>query len=130
MQPKETRPEQAADASFLMKERLRADLRSAMRARSPHEVRALRALLTAIDNAQAVPVGHAHERYKVRPFGDASVEVPRLPLGKDDIQRILRKELEVRSSAAAELERCGKSDAAAEARAEAAVIGRYAIQPA
>jgi len=125
MQTKETRAKHVFDASLLMKERIRTDLRSAMRNRSSLEVRVLRALLTTVDNAQAVRVGEVHVRYRVRPFGDESTEVQRVPLTKDGIRTIIENELRFRYSAAAELERCGKSDAASEARAEAAIIARY-----
>ena len=125
MQTEGTRAKHVRDASLLMKERIRTDLRSAVRSRSSLEVRALRALLTTIDNAQAVRVGEAHVRYRVRPFGDESTEVQRVPLTRNDIRTIVKNELRLRYSAAAELERCGKSDAASETRAEAAVIACY-----
>jgi len=125
MQSEETRAKHVVDASLLMKERIRTDLRSAMRSRSSLEISALRALLTTIDNAQAVRVVGAHARYKVRPFGDESTEVQRVTLTRDDIRTIIQNELRLRYSAAAELERCGKSDAASEARTEAAIIARY-----
>ena len=101
------------------------DLQSAMRARSSREVMVLRALLTAIDNAQAVPVGEAHVQNRVRPFGDGSAEVPRASLTGDDIRMIIENELRLRYSAAAELECSGKTNAASETLAEAAVIARY-----
>jgi uncharacterized protein YqeY len=125
METEKNRAKHVVDASLLMKERIRIDLRSAMRSRSSLEVRVLRALLTTIDNAQAVRVGEAHVRYRVRPFGDESTEVQRVPLTSDGIRTIIENELRLRYSAAAELERCGKSDAASEARAEAAIIARY-----
>lgn len=121
----ETRAKHAVDASLAMKKRIRTDLQSAMQARSISEVRVLRSLLTAIDNAQAVRVGGAHIRYRVPPFGDRSTEVPRVPLTAEDLRKIIESELELRHSAAAELECCGKSDAASEARTEAAVLARY-----
>lgn len=39
-----------------MRERLRRDLRRAMTQREPSTVRAIRSLLSAIDNAEAVPM--------------------------------------------------------------------------
>jgi len=125
MQSEESNARNTVDASLSMKERIRTDLRSAMRVRSSLIVRTLRSLLTAIDNAQVVPVGDAHVRYKVRPFGDGSAEVPRIPLTEDEIRIIVENELSLRYAAADELERCGKSQEASETREEAAVIGRY-----
>jgi uncharacterized protein YqeY len=125
VQSKETRVTHTVDASLAMKERIRTDLRSAMLAGSSLEVGVLRALLTAIDNAQAVPVGDAHVRYKAQPFGTGSAEVPRARLNEDDVRMIIENEMRVRYSAAAELERCGKSEAAFEARTEASLIARY-----
>jgi uncharacterized protein YqeY len=125
VQSKETRAAHTVDASLAMKERIRTDLRSAMLAGSSLEVGVLRALLTAIDNAQAVPVGDAHVRYQAQPFGTGSAEVPRARLNEDDVRMIIENEMRVRYSAAAELERCGKSEAAFEARTEASLIARY-----
>jgi len=124
-QREETNSRSAVDAALSMKERIRADLRFAMRARSSLVVTALRALLTRIDNSQVVPVGDAHVRYRARPFGDGSAEAPRVPLTDEDIRVIVENELRLRYTAAAELESCGKSQAASEAREEAAVIARY-----
>ena len=54
-----------------------------------------------------------------------STEVLSVSLTAHDLRMIVEKELRLRYSAAAELERCGKSDAASETRAEAAVIACY-----
>ena len=113
------------NAALSIKKRIQADLRSAMQARSTLTIRARRALLAAIDNAQVVPVGYARVRYRVRQFGDGSAEVPRLPLGEDDIQKVVENELRLCYSAADELERRGKFQAASQTREEAAVIARY-----
>ena len=61
-----------------LKERLRADLKAAMQARASDEIRLLRTLIAALDNAEAVPGtpgGYVH-----RAFGDAGAEVARLEL--------------------------------------------------
>jgi uncharacterized protein YqeY len=125
MQSKKTRLTPTVDVSLSTKERIRTDLRSAMRAGALLEVRALRALVAAIDNAQAVPVGDLHARYVVHRFGDSSAEVPRVRLTEDDIQTIIEKEMQLRHAAACELERCSKSEAASEAREEADILARY-----
>ena len=68
------------DAGSVMKARPRADLRAALKAASRTEVRTIRALITAIDNAEAPPVP-ASETAKVQHrFRSESAEVERLLL--------------------------------------------------
>jgi hypothetical protein len=88
-------------------------------------VRVLRALVAAIDDAQAVPPGEQHARYVVHAFGDRSAEVPRLRLTEEDVRRLLAHEAAARTSAAAEMERLGQNDRAKELHKETAVIASY-----
>jgi len=113
------------DPAEAIKSRLRADLRSAMIAKDALRVRALRALIAAVDDAQAVPPAAGQPRYVVHAFGDRSVEVPRLRLTDDDVQRLLRHEAAARTSAAEEMERLDQNERAQELRLEAAIITRY-----
>jgi hypothetical protein len=113
------------DAAEVMKSRLRADLRSAMLAKDPLRVRVLRALVAAIDDAQAVPPGEQHQRYVVHAFGDRSAEVPRLRLAEEDVQSLLAREAAARTSAAAEMERVAQNDRAQDLSKEAAIIASY-----
>jgi len=53
------------------------------------------------------------------------VEVPRLRLTDDDVQRLLRHEAAARTSAAEEMERLDQNERAQELRLEAAIITRY-----
>ena len=120
----------SADAALAMTERLRADLKTAMRARANDETRVVRALLGAIDNGQAVPLDPSRKPADSGIFGDSANEVPRRILTPDDMAALLAREIEERETAAAEMERLGQSDRAAMLRAEAAIVQRYCSDPA
>lgn len=113
------------DAAAAMKARIRLDLTAAMKARRAAETGVLRALLAALDNAEAVPVGQAHDRHVVRAFGDPSAETPRLLLNEADVRRLLQREAAEREDAAIELERLGELDDAQRLRREASLVERY-----
>lgn len=115
-----------SDAATSLKSRIRADLTAAMKARDNEETRLLRALLAALDNAEAVSAGTAHDRYQVRMFGDSSVEVPRRVLSEGDIRDLLLRETTERDAAARELERLNQQSEADRLRNEISLIGRYA----
>ncbi|HVU20239.1 MAG TPA: hypothetical protein VHE09_05865 [Rhizomicrobium sp.] len=117
-----------SDAATLLKSRIRADLTAAMKARDNAETRLLRALLAALDNAEAVSVGAAHDRYQVRMFGDASVEVPRRVLSEADVRDLLLRETAERGAAARSFERLGQQNEAERLRNEIALIGRYSLR--
>jgi uncharacterized protein len=108
-----------------LKERLRGDLKAAMQARASGEVRLLRALIAALDNAEAVPGGALVEKYVPRAFGDSSGEVARLELDAGAVTRLLAAEVEARLAAAADYERHGEVAEAARLRGEADLIARY-----
>ncbi len=108
-----------------LQSRLRADLMNAMRGRRTVEIRALRSLIGAIDNAQAVPLGDGHDKYVVRPFGEAGVEVPRLELNVTSIAALLQSEASERQKSAEVLEVLGQVERAQQLREEAAVVSRY-----
>ena len=101
------------------RERLRDDLKAAMRARNEADVRALRALGAAIDNAEAVPLGDE----ALRRFGDG--EIARRELSDADIAGLLARERDERLDAAAEFERLGEASEAERLRSEAALIASY-----
>ncbi|MEP9366893.1 hypothetical protein [Xanthobacter sp. VNH20] len=113
------------DEAEALKARLRKDLRDAMVAREPVRVRVLRLLVGALDNAQAVPVASEQKNYVVRPFGDPSVEVPRLSLTPDAVSILLESEIAARHAAAAELAGVGRLEQADVLREEARIIGAY-----
>ena len=108
---------------------LRADLRTAMRERKAAEVTALRELIAAIDNAQAVPVGDRHSTYVFHAFGDGAVEVPRRVLGKDELRGVVEAEIRSRSDAADDYRRLGRGDKAQDLSHGAQILGRYLDPP-
>lgn len=109
-------------SAVALKERLRADLKAALRARSTGEVRLLRTLIAALDNAEAVA---GESKYVPRAFGDPSGERARLELDDAAVSRLLAAEAEARLAAAADYERHDAAEEAARLRAEAAAIARY-----
>ena len=118
-------PARVEDAADAAKARLRDDLGSAMRARDARRTAVLRAVIAALDNAQAVPAGERHVRYVERAFGDPSGEVPRLCLDAADVRALLEGEVANRRNAADEFERLGHPERAIELRAQATIVARY-----
>jgi uncharacterized protein YqeY len=108
-----------------LQSRLRADLKTAMRERAATEMRVLRALLAAIDNAQAVPVGDRHDTYVPHAFGDAGVEIARLDLSADALEALLQRERQERIGTAEQMTALGQSDRARGLQEESAIVGRY-----
>jgi len=112
----------APDAAQALRQRLRADIKAAMQARDGTGTRLLRALLAAIDNAQAVP---AEPPALPNRFGQGTSEVPRRALTEATLHAVLAAEIAERERAADEIARHGRPDDAARLRAEAAVVRRY-----
>jgi uncharacterized protein YqeY len=108
-----------------MKARLRADLRTAMKDRCIMEARVIRALVAAIDNAEAPPVPERQTALALDSFRTRSAEVDRLVLSRDQVRDVLLTEIHERERAAAELERLEMMDRAETLRAEALVARRY-----
>lgn len=108
-----------ADAADALRERLQADLRSAMRARALAEVSVLRALIAAIDNAGAVPPPP-----KTEPIQS---EVERRFLNRDDIQALLRREVDVRRHATDQFRTLGRAVEAEAAKFEMDIVSRYLL---
>lgn len=104
-----------------LKERLRTDLKDALKAGRKDEVSLLRALLAAIDNAEAPPRTDAELRYDPA----AASEIERLDLLPGQLRRLLLDESEARMQGAAEMERIGRPDRAAALEAEAQLVRRY-----
>lgn len=113
------------DEIHIFLNQMKNDLRSAMLARQTEQVSVLRALIAAVDNSQAVPVGEMHDKYVVRAFGDKSVEVPRRALSIADLRAILVDEIAARRNAADEYARVDRPDAAERLVREAGIIDRY-----
>lgn len=81
---------------------MRADLLAAMKDKRSAEVRTIRALIAAVDNAEAPPM----------PAGNNSTEVERLLLSDADVRDVLLRELNEHETAAAEMEKLGARNAA------------------
>lgn len=112
------------NAGETTKATLRADLRQAMKEGRSDEVKVLRALIAALDNAEAPAV--ASRALAVEQMGGlGSSEVQRLALDAERVWSILEAQQAEREAAALELDRVGRGDLAEASRAEAAVIRRY-----
>lgn len=112
------------NAGQQMKTRMRADLRDAMKGGRPEEAKVIRALIAAIDNAEA-------PRQTVRPasdqlrFLDGSAEIARLSVNHDKVRSILLVEQREREHAATEMMRLGRPDDAETLCRQAVLIERY-----
>jgi uncharacterized protein YqeY len=100
--------------------RMRADLLTARKARDKLTEVALKRALAAFENAAAPPAEEKANMFSVGPR-----EVPRLELTADDYVRIIEAELAEAEAAAQQYEAGGRADAAAQLRAESAVLARY-----
>jgi uncharacterized protein len=109
-----------------LEQRLRAELRTAMRDRDAVAVSALRSTLGALANATAVPgvplSGGADQHVAGSVVGVGAAEAPRRELTDADAVAIVRAEIAERHAAAAQY---GASAAADRLRAEAAVLTRF-----
>lgn len=94
-----------------LRERLRAALKPAMKARDRSAVAALRSVLGAIDNAEAIDAPEVKAgALEDSAVGLGAAEMPRRELSEDDIAAIVRREIDERRSAAAEYGRLGQSE--------------------
>ncbi|MEX0957374.1 MAG: hypothetical protein WDZ83_19435 [Rhizobiaceae bacterium] len=117
--------EPSDDAGSEMKALMRADLVSAMKAGRTAETKLLRALVAAIDNAEAPPLDPDRKAADQHQFRDGSAEIRRLGLDGAAVRAILEAEMHDRESAAAEMDRLNRQDRAAALRAEALLVRRY-----
>ena len=105
-----------------LKLRLRADLKAAMHARSADEVRLLRTLIAALDNAEAV--AEPSRAFGSRKFGDPSGEVARREIDARALDALLLAEIDARLSAVEDYERHQQDAEAARLRHETELIAR------
>lgn len=108
-----------------LRERLRAALPTAMKARDRTAVSALRSTLSAIDNAEAVDRPAGVDRglaIEQSAVGVGATEVARRELSDDDVEHIVRAEIAERETAAAGYAESGRVEPAERLRAEAAVL--------
>jgi len=103
-----------------LKERLRADLKAAMRERQPGDVSVIRNLIAAIDNAEAIPIDGLEERLRQR---EDVGEVARRELDAAALDAVLAKECETRLAAAEDYARHGRD--AARLRRQAEMVSGY-----
>ncbi|MEV6323613.1 hypothetical protein AB0M45_20825 [Nocardia sp. NPDC051787] len=106
-----------------LRERLRAGLSAAMRARDRAGVSALRSALGAVDNAEAVDVAeHRAGALEHSATGLGVAEVERRELTEQDVERIVRAEVTERLTVAEQYESLGRTDRAATLHAEAKAL--------
>ena len=109
-----------------MRTDLRRDLTSAMRARDRAAVSALRSALSAIENAEAVPIEQRSPADGVGPVaGAGATDVARRELTDADVLAIVEREAGDRTDSAEQYDRLGQHDHAQRLRAEADVLSRY-----
>lgn len=113
------------DAAGELKARLRTDLLAAMKNRQSTEAGVIRALVAALDNAEAPPLPARSSSAEPHRFRSGAAEVERLRLTRADVHRVVSAEIQEREQAAAELERVGMADRASALRAEALTVKRY-----
>ncbi|MCE4941650.1 hypothetical protein LVX13_00645 [Streptomyces albulus] len=103
-----------------------------MRARDKVALSALRATLSALDNAEAVPVAEAELRgvaLEAAPVGAGATEALRRELSDREVLDIVRAEAGERLDVTAQLTGPAQADRAARLRAEAAVLLRMVDGP-
>lgn len=113
------------DAATVMKTRLRADLLAAMKAKRMADVPVLRALIAAVDNAEAPPAREGQPGVLNDDFLSGSAEVRRMVLSQDDVRAVIDADAREREQAAAQFDSLGKSDMAETLRAGAELARRY-----
>lgn len=111
-----------ANAEIPLYERLKADLRVAMKARQHTTVTTLRSLLAAIDNAGAVELDAV-----AKPVVGRSGDVPRRMLTAGQVQAILQSEIAECQAALAEYQGLGKHEEVDRLDAALQVLARYLI---
>ncbi|MEZ4660200.1 MAG: GatB/YqeY domain-containing protein [Caldilineaceae bacterium] len=105
-----------------IREKMKADLTRAMKARQPEAVDGLRAVLAAIDNAEAVPVEQAAW---AEPVMGQRTEVPRKELSAEDTRQIIQREVDERRAASVKYASLGLADEAARLARVADLIAGY-----
>jgi uncharacterized protein len=113
------------DAAAGMKSLLRRDLGKAMKAGRRSEAALLRALIAAIDNAEAVaPSSDGQPGYR-NEFHEGTAEVPRRQLSRAEVRAVLEAEIASRAEASEAFERFGRGQDAATMRADLRAARRY-----
>lgn len=110
------------DVGRRFREAVGRDLLAARKARDEVRTRALRSLLAAVDNGEAVP---APQIYDPAQPGLGMTEVPRLQLDAATVHGLVATEIRERREAAAGYRQDGQTAAAATLEQEAAIIEAY-----
>ncbi|MGY0500688.1 hypothetical protein ACWZHB_19555 [Nocardia sp. FBN12] len=106
-----------------LRERLRAALQPAMKARDLGAVSALRSALAAIDNAEAIDAGEVKAgAVEDSAVGLGAAEALRRELTEVEIEAIVRREIDERRVAATEYGRLGATDRRDRLTAEAETL--------
>lgn len=105
------------------RQRVRGDLRVAMKEGRKSETKVLRALLSAIDQAEALPVETGP--YVQHDFGSGSAEAARRDLDGAALRSVVEREIDEREEARAEFVRLGMTERAGAMGEEAGVLARY-----
>ncbi len=112
-----------------LRDRLRAALPPAIKARDRYAVAALRSALAAIENAEAVappPPPRLQEGVIAgATAGHSSGEATRVDLSEDQVAAIVRAEVDERRAAAGDYARAGQGERAARLTAEADVLAGH-----
>lgn len=114
-----------------LKQRLRVDLAAALKARRRDEATALRILIGAIDNAEAVEAEArptspaASEHVAGARSGAGAGDAPRRRLSDSELQQIIGREVSELREEAGRFGEHGRADAAARLLGEAQVLTRY-----
>lgn len=106
-----------------LREQMKADLRSAMKARATEDVATLRSVLAAIDNAEAVPM--VSSASSVEPVIGKSNDVPRKLLSPADIRQLVQHEVTERQHASATYAQLGEAAAAERLQRAATLLAAY-----
>lgn len=106
-----------------LREQMKADLRQAMKARQLETVATLRAVLAAIDNAEAVPVEEL--TMPVEPVLGQQHEVARKLLSVADLRQIIQQEAAERRAASHKYATLGQPAEAERLQAAATLIETY-----
>ena len=108
--------------SLNVRDRLRTALSAALQQRDVPLVAVLRATLAALDNAEAVPIqdhDYGSLALEQTPIGVGARAATRRELSDEDVERLIRAEMDERQSAARIHERAGQHERARRLRHEA-----------
>ncbi|MFQ6395213.1 hypothetical protein ACLMAJ_17315 [Nocardia sp. KC 131] len=116
-------PTGTAEKSEPLRERLRAALPVALKARDRNAISALRSALAAIDNAEAIDtVDLRAGAIETSAIGLGAAEARRRDLSEADIEHIVRTEITERITAATEYDTLGRAARRDSLHAEAAAL--------